>query len=94
LRERTRRPRDRRVIRVALAGAAFAVVLCALVVAMSVTGLLPLTHGGSAARARTECRDVVTHPTERQPYFVLDRDGDLRLRYRDEVVRRVVKRCR
>ena len=86
--------RDRRVLRVAIAGAAFTAVLVAVAVAMSVGGLLPLTSGGSPASAGEDCRNVVIHPTERRAYFVRDRNGDLQVRYRDEVVRRVVKRCR
>jgi hypothetical protein len=86
--------RDRRVLRVAIAGAAFAAVLVAVAVAMSVGGLLPLTSGGSPASAGEDCRNVVIHPTERHAYFVRDRNGDLHVRYRDQVVRRVVKRCR
>jgi hypothetical protein len=86
--------RDRRRLRVAFAGAAFAVVLAALVVAMSISGLLPFTSGGSPASARQDCHNVVIHPTERRPYFVRDRSGELHVRYHSEVVRRVVKRCR
>jgi hypothetical protein len=86
--------RDRRVLRVAVAAGAFAVVLVAVVVAMGVSGLLPFTSGGSPASADEDCRNVVTHPIERRAYFVRDRDGDVRVAYRDEVVRRVVRRCR
>jgi hypothetical protein len=90
----TRARRDRRVLRVAIAGGAFAAVLVVVVVAMSVSGLLPFTSGGSPASAGENCRNVVIHPTERRAYFVRDRDGELHVRYRNEVVRRVVKRCR
>jgi hypothetical protein len=93
LRTRTAK-RDRRRLRVAFAGAAFAVALAALLLVMSVSGLLPFTSGGSPATARQDCRNVVTHPMERRPYFVRDRSGELHVRYRYEVVRRVVKRCR
>jgi hypothetical protein len=85
---------DRQRLRVAFAGVAFAIVLAALVVAMSVSGLLPFTSGGSPATARQDCHNVVTDTTERRPYFVRDRKGELQVRYNTEVVRRVVKRCR
>jgi hypothetical protein len=85
--------RRRRVPPVLVAGAAFAVVLAALVIAMSFSGVLPFTSGGSPARAGEDCRNVVIHPTERRAYFVRV-DGEWQVRYRNEVVRRVVKRCR
>jgi hypothetical protein len=86
--------RERRRLRVAFAGAAFAVVLTSVVLAMSIGGLLPFTSGGSPANAGQHCHNVVTHPTERRPHFVWDRSGEPRIRYHSEVVRRVVKRCR
>jgi hypothetical protein len=81
---------------VALAGAAaFSVVLAVLVVVLGVAGTLPLGLGGDRnATATDDCRVVVVDGTKRLPGFVVGRGGELRLIYRQEVVRRPMMRCR
>jgi hypothetical protein len=91
-RRTARRARPR--MQVALAGTGLAAVLAALIVALAVTGLLPLSSGGSAAKAEQDCQNVTVKRVEQQPYFVLDAKGRVHVRYRNERVARVVKRCR
>ena len=64
-------------------------VLALLVVALGVAGTLPLGLGGDRhATATDNCRTVMVERTTRIPEFVVGGDGELRLRYRQEVVRR------
>jgi ferric-dicitrate binding protein FerR (iron transport regulator) len=89
------RPPERRSS-VAVAGAAaVGMVLALVVVALGVAGTLPLGLGGDRpATATDKCRTVVVERTKRVPEFIVGRDGELRLRYRQEVVRRPMMRCR
>jgi hypothetical protein len=85
---------DRRRLRIVLAGCGLATVLAAVAIGLSVVGLLPFTSGGSRAQADRDCRTVSVERSERQPYFVLARNGDVEVRYRVERVPRLVRRCR
>jgi hypothetical protein len=93
LRLRRAKP-DRHRLHVAVAAVGLASVLAALVVAMSVAGLVPYTSDGSPAEAEQHCRTVVVERMERRPYFVRGRDGEIHVRYREQVVPRFVRRCR
>ena len=89
---RRKQPRPR--LTVALAGAGFAAVLAALVVSLSVAGLLPFSSSGHGAQAEQRCKEVVVERSQRVPQFVQDRRGNIRVRYHTKVVPRLVKRCR
>jgi hypothetical protein len=93
LERRLLRPPERR--RAVAGGAALGILLALVVVALGVAGTLPLRLGGDRpATATDSCTTVMVERTERSPEFVVGRDGELRLRYRQEVVRRPVTRCR
>jgi hypothetical protein len=94
LERRLLRKRERRGSVVLAGGAALGMVLALLVVALGVAGTLPLGFGGDRpATATDNCRTVMVERTKRLPEFVVGRDGELRLRYRQEVVRRPMTRC-
>jgi hypothetical protein len=91
-RQRTRR--DRRQLRVLVAGCGLAGALAVVALALSVTGLLPLTSGSSRAQADRNCKTMIVERSERKPYFVRRRDGAIRVRYRVVTEPRLVRRCR
>jgi len=74
--------------------AATAVALTAVAAVFGVLGLLPSGLGPDRPATATErCRTVMVERTVRRPLFVTGRDGELRVQYRREVVKRPVKRC-
>jgi hypothetical protein len=80
---------------VALAGAGLAAALAVVAIVAGIAGLLPFSSGNAhRAQAKPDCERVVVERRERRPYFVVDRNGDVRVRYRVETVPRLVNRCR
>lgn len=74
-------------------GAAFAVVLAALILALSLAGSGPL-GGESPVKAKDDCRTVPVTRTERVPIIVEGSDGEPRIVYERKPVQRFEKRCR
>ena len=70
-------------------GAALAVALAALVLALSLAGGGPL-GGDEPVQAEPKCRTVTVTRVERVPVVV---DGGSRIEYREQQVRRAVRRC-
>lgn len=91
---RQRTERDRRQLRVLAVGWGLASALAVVALALSVTGLLPLTSGSSPAQAGRNCKTMIVERSARKPYFVRGRNGTIHVRYRVEIVPRFVKRCR
>ncbi len=91
---RQRTERDRRHLRVLVAGWGLATALAVVTLALSVTGLLPFTSGSSPAQADRNCKTMIVEGPERKPYFVRRRNGAVHVRYRLETVPRLVRRCR
>ena len=91
---RQRTERDRRPLRVVVAGWGLATALAVVALGLSLVGLLPFTSGGSPAQADRDCKTVMVERHQRRPYFVRDRNGDVEVRYRVEWVPRLVRRCR
>ncbi len=91
---RQRTERDRRHLRVLVAGWGLATALAVVTLALSVTGLLPFTSGSSPAQADRNCKTMVVERSQREPYFVRRRNGAVQVRYRLETVPRLVRRCR
>jgi hypothetical protein len=90
---RPERPRIR--LRVAIAAAGLAAVLAALAIFAGTAGLLPFSSGNAPnTEAKPTCQRVIVDRRERRAYFVRDRNGDIRVRYRVVTVPRAVKRCR
>lgn len=76
-------------------GLAVAAALTVVLVVLGVTGTLPLRLGGDQpATATKRCTTVLVDRTVRRPVFDVTRAGELRVRYRNEIVRSAVKRCR
>ena len=95
LERRLLRPPERGRSVILARGTALGMVLALAVVALGVAGALSLGLGGDQrATATDNCRAVMVERTTRVPEFVVGRDGELRLRYRQEVVRRPMTRCR
>lgn len=95
LERRLLRPPERRRSVALAGGTALGMVLALLVLALGLAGALPLGLGAERdATATYDCRAVMVERTERLPKFVVGRDGELRVRYRQEVVRRPMMRCR
>jgi hypothetical protein len=95
--ERTLRPQrpERRRLRLVLAATGVATALASLVLVLSIAGLLPGSSNGSKpVQAAPKCRTVIVERRERRPYFVRLDNGELRVRYHMELVRRPVRRCR
>lgn len=74
-------------------GAALAVVLAALLLALSLFGSSPFDGTGGDVKAGDECRTVKVTRVERVPNVVEDADGEPRIVYRRERVERFVERC-
>ena len=91
---RQRPERDRRHLRVVVAGCGLATALAVVMLALSVTGVLPFTSGSSPAKADRNCKTLLIERSERKPYFVSGRNGAVQVRYRVETVPRLVRRCR
>jgi hypothetical protein len=91
---RQRTERDRRHLRVVVAGCGLATALAVVTLALSVTGLLPFTSGSTSAQADRNCKTMIVERSERKPYFVRRRNGAVQVRYRLETVPRLVRRCR
>jgi hypothetical protein len=90
-----RAERERRRLRVAIAGAGLATALAAVAIVAGIAGLLPFSSGSAhRVQAQPACRWVIVERRERRPYFVRDRKGAIRVRYRVVTVPRPVKRCR
>jgi hypothetical protein len=90
-----RPPRERQRLQVALAGVGLATALAAVAIVAALAGLLPFSQGSaSRTQAKPNCERVVVERRERRAYFVVDRNGDIRVRYRVETVPRIVNRCR
>lgn len=85
--------RERRHLRLVVAGWALASALAVGGLGVSLTGMLPLTSGDTPARADPECRTVRVERLERRPRFVRTRDGEIQVRYRREWTPRFVRRC-
>ena len=85
--------RERRHLRLVVAGWALASALAIGGLGISLAGLLPLTSGDSPARADPDCRTVMVERLERRPRFVRTRDGEIQVRYRREWSPRFVRRC-
>ncbi len=76
-------------------GLAVAAALAIVLAVLGVTGALPLRLGGDQpATATKRCTTVLVDRTVRRPVLDVTRAGELRVRYRNEIVRRPVKRCR
>ena len=71
-------------------GAALAVALAGLVLALSLFGGGPLGGGNEPVDAKNDCRTVTVTRVERVPVVV---DGGARIEYREQRVRRPVRRC-
>ena len=91
---RQRTERDRRHLRVVVAGCGLATALAVVTLALSVAGLLPFTSGSTSAQADRNCKTMIVERSERKPYFVRRRNGAVQVRYRLETVPRLVRRCR
>jgi hypothetical protein len=91
---RQRTERDRRQLRVLVAGWGLASALAVVALALSVAGLLPFMSGSSPAQADRNCKTMVVERAEREPYFVRRPDGTIRVRYRVVTKPRLVRRCR
>ena len=91
---RQRAARDRRHLRIMVAGAGLATVLAVAAAALSMVGLLPFGSGSSPAQADRDCTSMVVERSERRPFFVRGRSGGIEVRYRAEWVPRLVRRCR
>jgi hypothetical protein len=91
---RQRTERDRRQLRLLVVGSGLATALAVVTLALSVTGLLPLTSGSSPAKADRNCKTMIVERSARKPYFVHRRSGAIQVRYRVEIVPRFVRRCR
>jgi hypothetical protein len=91
---RQRTQRDHRQLRVLAVGWGLATALAVVTLALSVTGLLPLTSGSSPAQADRNCKTMIVERSTREPYFVRRGNGAVQVRYRVETVPRLVRRCR
>ena len=89
-----RAARDRRHLRIMVAGAGLATLLAVAAAALSLVGLLPFSSGGSPAQADRDCTSMVVERSERRPYFVRGRSGEVEVRYRAAWLPRLVRRCR
>lgn len=88
------RSRHRERFRVLAAGVALSASLAALVLVLSVIGLLPSgDRADPNAEAGTDCRTVVVVRHERRPVLVIGRDGAIRTETQVVDVPRPVKRC-
>jgi hypothetical protein len=74
-------------------GAALAVALTFVVLALSLFGGGPLGASTGDVKAGDECRTVTVTRTERVPAIVEDSTGEPRVVYRRERVQRPVERC-
>jgi hypothetical protein len=80
---------------VAFAACASAAALVAVAIVLGMVGALPFSAGaGEDANAGQHCRIVFVERSERLPYLVRKRNGDLRVVHRLRRVQRPVKRCR
>ena len=87
-RRSSRRPR-------LLAAVCAAAALGAVLAVLAVAGALPTPlQRDKPASAKDSCRTVVIERVERRPRFVVGEDGEVKLSYRRESVRRPVTRCR
>jgi hypothetical protein len=87
--------RERRRLQVAFAGVGLAAALAAIAIVAGIAGLLPFSSGDAhRAQAQPDCERMVVERRERRPYFIVDRNGDVRVRYRVATVPRLVNRCR
>ena len=73
-------------------GAALAVVLAALLLAMSLFGSSPLSDS-EPVKADDNCRTVKVTRVERVPIATVDADGEPKIEYRRQSVERFVERC-
>jgi hypothetical protein len=86
---------QRRRLRVAFAGVGLATALAVVAIVAAIAGVLPFSSGSAhRAQAKPDCQRVVVERRERRPYLVVDRNGDIHVRYRVETVPRLVNRCR
>jgi hypothetical protein len=86
------RRRESPRLRAALASA---VAIATLLLVLSIAGLRPLgTSGTPGAAAERHCMTVRTWSVEREPLFVVARDGRLALRYRTALAPQARIRCR
>jgi len=89
------RPQAPRRVPALFRGAAFVAGLAAVVAVLGVVGVLPFGLGADRTVNATDgCRTVMVQRTEKRPDFFVAKNGELRLRYRPQVVNRPVKRCR
>ncbi len=77
------------------AGAAAAAGLASAALVLALAGGGPLAPGGGdASRASQDCHFVTVKERARVPLIVVDRDGRPSVRYRMQLTKRPVKRCR
>lgn len=89
--ERLLPARRRRLPALRLAGA-LAGGLAAVTVGLSLAGVGPIADDRDVVEARDECRPVTVERVQRLP-SIATVDGELRLQFRRETVRRTVERC-
>lgn len=91
----TSRPRLARgfSLRPAAAAVGLAGVLAAFGLSTSLAGFGPLAGGNDRVEADQECRIVFVTRQERKPVLVTGADEQSRIEYREQAVRRPVKRC-
>ena len=75
-------------------GAALAVGIAALVLALSLAGVGPLGGGDRSVQAKDDCRTVKVTRRERVPAIVTGKDGQPQVVYSARSVQRLERRCR
>ena len=78
----------------AIAGMGVAGALAAATAVAGIVGVLPGSSGPHGASAKPRCERVIVQRRVRQPYFVHDRSGNVRVRYRFVLEPRPITRCR